>query len=70
MLAAADTAVRKPTATQNSRSDCHHPVIRSVAMTAVAQPDTMLTMAAVIAIPGLAAADRVCPTAAGLARGM
>ncbi len=70
MRAAADTAVRKPMATQNSRSDRHQPVIRSVAMTAVAQPDRMLAMAVAMAAVGLACFERGVPTATGLARGM
>ena len=57
-------------ATQNSRSDRHQPVIRSVAMTAVDQPVRMLAMAVAMAAAGLACADRGAPTTAGLARGM
>ena len=70
MLAAADTAVRKPIATQNNRSDRHQPVIRSVAMTAVAQPLRMLTIAVAIAVCGLGRAAFDGATAAGVARGM
>jgi hypothetical protein len=69
MRAEADTAVRKPMATQNSRSDRHQPVIRSVAITAVAQPDRMLATAVAMAAPGLARGERGLPTATGLARG-
>jgi len=37
-VAAADTAVRNPIATQNNSSVRHHPAINEVAMTAVAHP--------------------------------
>jgi len=57
-------------ATQNSRSERHQPVIRSVAMTAVAQPDKILAMAVAMAALGLARAERGVPTTTGLARGM
>ena len=70
MLAAADTAVRKPIATQNNRSDRHQPVIRSVAMTAVAQPLRMLTMAVAIAAVRIGPGRPRWPHGAGLARGM
>jgi hypothetical protein len=52
IVAAAEIAVRKPIATQNSRSVRHHPVIRSVAMTAVAHPDRTPRTAAAIAPRG------------------
>ena len=53
MVAAADTAVRKPIATQNNSSVRHQPVINDVAMTAVAQPLMMLTVAVADAATGL-----------------
>ena len=70
MSAAEDTAVRNPMATQNSRSDRHQPVIRSVAMTAVAQPERMHAIAVAMAALGFARAARGTPTVTGLARGM
>ena len=66
-MAAAETAVRKPTATQNNGSVLHQPVIRSVAMTAVAQPLRMLTTA--VAEAAFRAGAR-CADGTGLARGM
>jgi hypothetical protein len=66
MVAAADTADRKPIAMQNNWSVRHHPVINDVAITAVAQPLRMLTAAAAEAAagegrgwPGLPAAGTV-----------
>ncbi|MDT7754759.1 MAG: hypothetical protein QOH27_657 [Mycobacterium sp.] len=53
MVAAADTAVRNPIATQNNWSVRHHPAINEVAMTAVAQPLMMLTAAVADAARGL-----------------
>ena len=70
IVAAAEIAARKPTATQNSRSVPHHPAIRSVAITAVAHPARMLTTAVAIAGFGSAAGIREGPTATGFARGM
>ena len=49
MEAAAETAARNPTATQKRGSVAHHPVIRSVAITPLAQPDRMLSTAVAIA---------------------
>jgi hypothetical protein len=69
MIAAAVIALRNPTATQNSRSVRHHPVIRSVAMTAVAQPLTMLTTAAATAVRG-SASPACFGMAVGRGRGM
>ena len=69
MVAAAEIVVRKPTATQNNGSVDHQPAIRSVAMTAVAHPETMLATEVAIAEVGLARARRDGPTAIGLARG-
>ena len=69
MVAAAEMVVRKPTATQNNGSVDHQPAIRSVAMTAVAHPETMLATEVAIAEVGLARARRDGPTAIGLARG-
>ncbi|BDB44804.1 hypothetical protein Mkiyose1665_25170 [Mycobacterium kiyosense] len=46
----AKTMARNPTATQNNRSVCHQPAIRSVATTEVAQPLTMLTALAATAV--------------------
>ena len=52
MVPAANTSARKPTATQNNRSVSHHPVIRSVATTEVAQPLSMaMTQAAIAVVP-------------------
>src|SRR6201996_4871654 len=50
IVAAEKTNARNATATQNSRSECHQPAIRSVATTDVAQPLTMLTAAAATAV--------------------
>src|SRR6478752_7530682 len=50
MVPAANTSARKPTATQNNRSVSHHPVIRLVAITAVAQPLSMAITHAAIAV--------------------
>ena len=69
MRAAAEMAVRNATATQNNMSDSHQPVIRSVAMTAVAQPLRMLRMAVAIEVRG-SGQGFLGVTAAGLARGM
>ena len=66
--AAAEMAVRKPMAMQNNRSVLHHPAIRSVAITAVAQPDRMLAVAAAMAVPG--PGGRREGTATGTGRGM
>jgi hypothetical protein len=52
MVAAADTAVRKPIAMQNNSSVLHQPLMSDVAMTAVAQPLTMLTAAVADAANG------------------
>lgn len=49
----ANTSAKNPTAIQNSRSVCHHPAIKSVATTDVAQPLTMLTAAVATAVRGL-----------------
>jgi hypothetical protein len=68
IVAPADTAVRKPIATQNNRSVRHQPAINDVAMTAVAHPLMMLTAAVTDAATGLGRA-RVRPTATGLGRG-
>ena len=68
MSAAADTTVRKPTATQNKRSDAHQPVIKSVAITAVAQPLTIAATAVAAAAFGPGALRPLIDT--GLARGM
>jgi hypothetical protein len=66
--AAAEIAVRKPMAMQNSRSVLHHPAIRSVAMTAVAQPLRMLSVAAAMAVVGPGARSE--GTTTGVGRGM
>ena len=55
--AAVETNVRNPTATQNNRSDVHQPVIRSVAMTAVAHP--LRIAATAVATAGLRGGRRV-----------
>ena len=68
MSAAAETTVKNPTATQNNRSDAHQPVIRSVAMTAVAQPLRIANTAVATAVFGAGA--RRPRIATGLARGM
>lgn len=69
IVPAAEIAVRNPTATQNNGSVPHHPVIKSVPMTAVAHPDRMLTMAVTMAGFGSAVRVRDIPTATGFARG-
>ncbi len=69
IVPAAEIAARKPTAMQNNRSVPHQPVIRFVAMTAVAHPDRMLTMEVTIAGFGSAEGARDGPTATGCARG-
>ena len=69
IVAPADTAVRKPIATQNNASVRHQPAINDVAMTAVAQPLTMLTVAVIAAATGLGRA-LPDPTATGVGRGM
>ncbi|BBY75599.1 hypothetical protein MPRF_24980 [Mycolicibacterium parafortuitum] len=61
--AAADTAARKPIATQNRGSVAHQPVIRSVAITAVPHPDTMLKTVVAIANLGSGAVGPRCGTA-------
>ena len=66
--AAVETNVRNPTATQNSRSDVHQPVIRSVAMTAVAHPLRIAATAVATAGFGPGAGRPLIAT--GLARGM
>ena len=55
----ANTEARKPTAAQNNRSVSHHPVIRLVATTEVAQPLSMaMTQAATAVVPaGVALRD-------------
>jgi hypothetical protein len=70
MVAPADTAVRKPIATQNNSSVRHQPEIKDVAMTAVAQPLMMLTAAVIDAALGLARDTPAGPTATGVGRGM
>jgi hypothetical protein len=50
MVVVANSNVRKPTARQKSRSVLHHPVMRSVETTPVAQPLIMLTVPAAIAV--------------------
>jgi hypothetical protein len=67
MVAAAETADRKPMAMQNNWSVCHQPEINDVAMTAVAQPLMMLPVAAAQAAAG---DGRAMPTATGVGRGM
>ena len=58
MVAAAETADRKPIAMQNNSSVRHQSVISDVAITAVAQPLRMLTVAAAAAAAGEACAGR------------
>ena len=71
MVAPADTAVRKPIATQNNASVRHHPAINDVAMTAVAQPLMMLTVAVIDAAVGLGRGLRGrSDCATGVGRGM
>jgi hypothetical protein len=50
IVVVANSSVRKPTARQNNRSVPHHPVMRSVETTPVAQPLIMLTVLAAIAV--------------------
>src|SRR5580704_13852070 len=50
----ANTRARNATAMQNRRSVLHHPAIRSVATTDVAQPLTMLTAHAAVSVRSLA----------------
>jgi hypothetical protein len=69
IVAPADTAVRKPIATQNNSSVRHQPEINDVAMTAVAQPLMMLTAAVTDAATGLGRDARADPTATGMGRG-
>ena len=70
MVAAADTAVRNPIPTQNNSSVRHHPEISDVAMTAVAQPLTMLTAAVADAADGFGRPAAAGAGATGCARGM
>jgi hypothetical protein len=57
-------------ATQNNSSVRHQPEISDVAMTAVAQPLTMLTAAVIDAAVGLRRCPPGDPTATGVGRGM
>src|SRR6201998_3637490 len=66
----ANTRARKATAMQNRRSVLHHPAIRSVATTDVAQPLTMLTAQAATSVGPLASSPgrrgtTACRTAPG-----
>ena len=69
MVAAADTAVRKPIAMQNNSSVRHQPVISDVAMTAVAQPLMMLTVAVADAAAGEGRGRRAGDDVGGVRRG-
>ena len=77
----ANSAAMKATARQNSRSEFHHPVISSVATTAVAQPPTIATALAATAVaaggvavlstaPGAAVLSAAMGGAVGIGRGV